>query len=333
MWTSFDKKATTGLVIGYEDVANLLSSCSDGGLTYGNYDKEVLTHSLWMGKVERKTNPGVIGDGPDERIPGVTSKDECGLGNGCNGIFHVGDPCSPSRSTTVGMLDKFKEEEQTFLSTSPESSDFEELPPDVPHLVESLPPSLQEEQLLLADSIPPASQEEQPGITSHDFKSMEKTESGATGTLAQEELCAPTRTPDDSNIENYNNYHCSIVSDMTIDADVDEGEVDEDPPTRSEYDQTNKGESITIMEVIAGTDVKKKDDIVIVATEGNTHGKIIGYNCGYYYDRDYWDEYDIRDENMEIESGTRMPSASYLSPCKALLRAGDFVFTGQPPGG
>ena len=65
MWTSFDKKATTGLVIGYEDVANLLSSCSDGGLTCGNYDKEVLTHLLWMGKVERKTNPGVIGDGPE----------------------------------------------------------------------------------------------------------------------------------------------------------------------------------------------------------------------------------------------------------------------------
>ena len=53
-------------------------------------------------------------------------------------------------SVTVWMLDKFKEEEQTFLSTSPESSDFEELPPDVSHLVESLPPSLQEEQLLLA---------------------------------------------------------------------------------------------------------------------------------------------------------------------------------------
>ena len=72
---------------------------------------------------------------------------------------------------------------------------------------------------------------------------------------------------------------------------------------------------------------------VIVATEGDTHGKIIGYNCGYYYDCDYWDAYDIRDENMEIESGTRLPSASYLSPCKALLRAGGFVFTGQPPGG
>ena len=74
-------------------------------------------------------------------------------------------------------------------------------------------------------------------------------------------------------------------------------------------------------------------DESLVATEGDTHGKIIGYNCGYYDDCDYWDEYDIRDENMEIESGTRMPSASYLSPCKALLRAGDFVFTGQPPGG
>ena len=44
------------------------------------------------------------------------------------------------------MLDKFKEEEQTFLSTSPDSSDFEELPPDVPHLVEFLPPSPQEVQ-------------------------------------------------------------------------------------------------------------------------------------------------------------------------------------------
>ena len=124
-----------------------------------------------------------------------------------------------------------------------------------------------------------------------------------------------------------------VIDPENLDTDVGEGEVDEDPPTRSKYDQTDKGESITIMEVIAGTDVKKKDDIVIVATEGDTHGKIVGYNCGYYYDCDYWDEYDIRDKNMEIEPGTRMPSASYLSPCKALLRAGDFVFTGQPPGG
>ena len=124
-----------------------------------------------------------------------------------------------------------------------------------------------------------------------------------------------------------------VIDPENLDTDVGEGEVDEDPPTRSKYDQTDKGESITIMEVIAGTDVKKKDDIVIVATEGDTHGRIIGYNCGYYYDCDYWDEYDIRDKNMEIEPGTRMPSASYLSPCKALLRAGDFVFTGQPPGG
>ena len=151
-----------------------------------------------------------------------------------------------------------------------------EKPPDVQHLVGSLPPSLQEERPLLVDPLSP----------SH-----------------QEEPCAPTRALDASNIENYNNnYHFSIVPSVTIDA-------------------------------IAGTDVKKKDDIVIVATEGDTHGKIVGYNCGYYYDCDYWDEYDIRDENMEIESGTRMPSASYLSPCKALLRAGDFVFTGQPPGG
>ena len=82
-------------------------------------------------------------------------------------------------SVTVWMLDKFKEEEQTFLSTSPDSSDFEELPPDVPHLVEFLPPSPQEEQLLIADSVLPASKEEQPGITSHDFKSMERTENGA----------------------------------------------------------------------------------------------------------------------------------------------------------
>ena len=164
---------------------------------------------------------------------------------------------------------------------------------------------------------------------------MEEAVIGATGVLAQEEPWAPTRAPNDIiNIENYNNnYHCSVVPSVNIDADVDEGEVDEDPPTRSKYDQTNKGESITIMEVIAGTDVKKKDDTVIVATEGGTHGKIIGYNSGYYYDCDYWDAYDIRDENMEIESGTRLPSASYLSPCKALLRAGGFVFTGQPPGG
>ena len=234
-------------------------------------------------------------------------------------------------SITVGMLGKFKEETQflpftstepsdieeepsdvphlaeSFLFTLPGPSDFEEKPPDVQHLVGSLPPSLQEERPLLADPLSP----------SH-----------------QEEPCAPTRALDASNIENYNNnYHFSIVPSVTIDADVDEGEVDEDPPTRSKYDQTNKGESITIMEVIAGTDVKKKDDTVIVATEGDTHGKIIGYNCGYYSDCDYWDEYDIRDENMEIESGTRLPSASYLSPCKALLRAGDFVFTGQPPGG
>ena len=60
---------------------------------------------------------------------------------------------------------------------------------------------------------------------------------------------------------------------------------------------------------------------------------IIGYNCGYYYDCDYWDAYDIRDENKEIKSGTRLASESHLSPCKVLLRAGDFVFTGQPPGG
>ena len=205
---------------------------------------------------------------------------------------------------------------ESFLFTLPGPSDFEEKPPDVQHLVGSLPPSLQEEQQLLADSVL--------------LSPMEEAVIGATGVLAQEEPWAPTRAPNVIiNIENYNNkYHCSVVPSVNIDADVDEGEVDEDPPTRSKYDQTNKGESITIMEVIAGTDVKKKDDTVIVATEGDTHGKIIGYNCGYY-----WDEYDIRDENMEIESGTRMPSASHLSPCKALLRAGDFVFTGQPPGG
>ena len=120
---------------------------------------------------------------------------------------------------------------------------------------------------------------------------------------------------------------------MNIDADVGEGNVDGDLPKGSEYDQMDTGEAATITKVLAGTTVKEKDDTVIVATEGDTHGKIIGYNCGYYDDCDYWDEYDIRDENMEIESGTRLPSTSYLSPCKALLRAGDFVFTGQPPGG
>ena len=177
------------------------------------------------------------------------------------------------------------------------------------------------------------SKEEQQGSTGHDFNSMEKTESGATGMLAQEELCAPTRAPDDSNVEGYNNYHCSIVPGMNIDADVGEGNVDGDPPKRSEYDQINKGEAITITKVLAGTDVKEKDNTVIVATESDTHIKIIGYNCGYYYDCDYWHEYDIRDENVEIKSGTRLASESHLSPCKALLRAGDFVFTGQPPGG
>ena len=94
--------------------------------------------------------------------------------------------------------------------------------------------------------------------------------------LAQEELCAPTRAPDDSNIEGYNNYHCSIVPGMNIDADVGEGNVDGDPPKRSEYDQITKGEAITITKVLAGTDVKEKDNTVIVATESDTHIKIIG---------------------------------------------------------
>ena len=137
------------------------------------------------------------------------------------------------------------------------------------------------------------SKEEQQGSTSHDFNSMEKTESGATGMLAQEELCAPTRAPDDSNIEGYNNYHCSIVPGMNIDANVGEGNVDGDPPKRSEYDQINEGEAITITNVLAGTDVKEKDNTVIVATESDAHIKIIGYNCGYYYDCDYWHEYDL----------------------------------------
>ena len=83
-------------------------------------------------------------------------------------------------SDTVDMLDKFKEETQSFLVTLPEPSDFEE-PPDVQHLVGSLPPSLQEERPLLVDPLSP----------SH-----------------QEEPCAPTRALDASNIENYNNnYH------------------------------------------------------------------------------------------------------------------------------
>ena len=169
------------------------------------------------------------------------------------------------------------------------------------------PSDIEEEQQLLADPLSPS---------------------------PQEEPCAPTRALDDNNIENYNNnYHCSIVPSMNIDADIDEGDVDEDPPTRSEYDQINEGEVITITKVLAGTDVKEKDNTVIVATESDTHIKIIGYNCDYYYDCDYWPEYDIQDENIEIKSGTRLASASHLSPCKALLRAGDFVFTGQPPGG
>ena len=82
---------------------------------------------------------------------------------------------------------------------------------------------------------------------------------------------------------------------MNIDADVGEGNVDGDPPKRSEYDQINEGEAITITKVLAGTDVKEKDNTVIVATESDTHIKIIGYNCGYYYDCDYWHEYDIRE--------------------------------------
>ena len=87
------------------------------------------------------------------------------------------------------------------------------------------------------------------------------------------------------------------------------------------------------MAVLAGMDVKEKDNTVIVATESDTRVKIISYNCGYYCDCNYWYGYDIRDKNMEVKTGTRLASARQLSPCKALLRAGDFVFAGQPPGG
>ena len=330
----------------YDDVQDLLREINSTTLDHakGNYFPETVgdqgsyrTDSSW-GPTPDTTMWGSFGKdtvtsfviGSENLVGLLPTRPGGGLGCG---------------SITVGMLGKFKEEKQFFPFTSTEPSDIEEEPSDVPHLAESflftlpdppdseeeppdvqhlvgsLPPSLQEEQQLLADSVL--------------LSPMEEAVIGATGVLAQEEPWAPTRAPNDIiNIENYNNnYHCSVVPSVNIDADVDEGEVDEDPPTRSKYDQTNKGESITIMEVIAGTDVKKKDDTVIVATEGGTHGKIIGYNSGYYYDCDYWDAYDIRDENMEIESGTRLPSASYLSPCKALLRAGGFVFTGQPPGG
>ena len=187
----------------------------------------------------------------------------------------------------------------------------------MPHLPESLPPSFQEEQLLLADSISPSSQEEQQNNTNHDFNSEEEA----------------NRAPVDNNIENYNNYRCSIVPGVNNDAGGVVRNVDGDPPTGSECEQIIKGEAITITKVLAGTDVKEKDNTVIVATESDTYIKIIGYNCGYYYDCDYWREYDIPGENMEITPGARLASESHLSPCKALLRAGDFVFTGQPPGG
>ena len=159
---------------------------------------------------------------------------------------------------TVGMLGKFKEETQFFPFTSTEPSDIEEEPPDVQ---------------LLADSVL--------------LSPMEEAVIGATGVLAQEEPWAPTRAPNDtSNIENYNHYHCSIVPGMDNDADVGEGNVDGDPPTGSECNQINKVEAITIMAVLAGKDVKEKDNTVIVATEGDPRVKILGYNCGYGYDYD-----------------------------------------------
>ena len=99
----------------------------------------------------------------------------------------------------------------------------------------------------------------------------------------------------------------------------------------TEQSFTVKDEPFTVDDYNA-SDVTDKND-AIVATESDTDINIIGYNCGYYYNCDYWYEYDIRDETMEVKSGTRLASASHLSPCKALLRAGDFVFTGQPPGG
>ena len=113
--------------------------------------------------------------------------------------------------------------------------------------------------------------------------------------LSKGEPCAPTHAPDDnSNIENFN-YHYNIVPGLNNDDDVDEGNVDADPPKGSVYDPISEGEATTITEVIAGSDVKEKDNAVIVATESDTHIKIIGYNCGYYYDCDYGHEYDTRD--------------------------------------
>ena len=101
MWTSFDMGAITDFVIDSEDLASLLSSCSDGGLGRGSYNKEELAHSLWTGEYDHESSPGVIGDRQGERVHNINSKGEHDLENGCNGIFHVGDPCGPSRSTTV----------------------------------------------------------------------------------------------------------------------------------------------------------------------------------------------------------------------------------------
>ena len=147
LWNSSDMGAITGFVIDSEDLASLLSSCSDGGLGRGSYNKEELAHSPWTGEYDHESSPG--------------------------------------------------------LFTSPKPSYLEEAPPDVPLLEESLPP------------------------------------------LSKGEPCAPTHTPDDnSNIENFN-YHYNIVPGMNNDDDVDEGNVDADPPKGSVYDPISEGEATT----------------------------------------------------------------------------------------
>ena len=57
LWNSSDMGAITNLVIDSEDLASLLSSCSDGGLGRGSYNKEELAHSLWTGEYDHESSP------------------------------------------------------------------------------------------------------------------------------------------------------------------------------------------------------------------------------------------------------------------------------------
>ena len=52
-------------------------------------------------------------------------------------------------------------------------------------------------------------------------------------------------------------------------------DVDEGPPGESMLDRVNEGEATTITKVIAGSDVKEKDNAVIVAAESVTRIMII----------------------------------------------------------